>query len=98
VEFEWDPDKAVANAKKHGVDFSEDYKAYEAGTNVVFLEPDIAVAFPNSASVNQALPLLLRLSKTKAIVSGRPNKALQPTSRARSGRAKSKERSRAARG
>ena len=31
------------------------YQAYRAGTNVVFLEPDIAAAFPDSASVNQAL-------------------------------------------
>ncbi len=43
------------------------YKAYRAGTNVVFLEPDIAAVFPDSASVNHALRLLVRLSKTKAI-------------------------------
>jgi hypothetical protein len=73
------------------------YKAYQAGTNVVFLEPDIAPVSRNSASVNQALRLLVRLSKTKAIAGSRP-KALQPTSRARSARAKSKKRSPAARG
>ena len=73
------------------------YKAYQAGTNVVFLEPDIAAVFPDSASVNQALRLLVRLSKTKAIPGSRPPKALQPTSRARR-KAKSKPRSRAARG
>lgn len=53
-------------------------KAYHAGTNVVFLEPDIAAVFPDSASVNQALRLLVRLSKTKAIAGSRP-KAPQPT-------------------
>ena len=74
------------------------YQAYRAGTNVVFLEPDVAAAFPNSASVNEALRLLLRLSRTKAIVSSGPDKAPQPTSRARSARAKSKKRSRAGRG
>ena len=37
------------------------YQAYRAGTNVVFLEPDVAEAFPNSASVNEALRLLVRL-------------------------------------
>ena len=49
------------------------HKAYQAGTNVVFLEPDIAAVFPDSASVNQALRLLVRLSKTKAIAGRRPN-------------------------
>lgn len=73
------------------------HQAYQAGTNVVFLEPDIAAVFPDSASVNQALRLLVRLSKTKAVTGSRPNKALQPTSRARQ-KAKSKLRSRAARG
>ena len=73
------------------------YTAYRAGTNVVFLEPDIAAAFPDSASVNQALRLLVRLSKTKAMAGSRPNRALQPTSRAHR-RAKPKRRSPAARG
>ena len=73
------------------------YKAYQAGTNVVFLEPDIAAVFTDSESVNQALRLLVRLSKTKAIAGSRSNKALQPTSRARK-KAKSKPRTRAARG
>jgi hypothetical protein len=72
-------------------------KAYQAGINVVFLEPDIAAVFPDSASVNQALRLLVRLSKSKAIAGGRTNTALQPTSRARR-KAKPKQRSRAARG
>ena len=73
------------------------YEAYRAGTNVVLLEPDLMEAFPDSASVNQALRLLVRLSKTKGVSSSRPNKALQPTSRARR-KAKSKPRSRSARG
>ena len=73
------------------------HESYRAGTNVVFLEPDVAEAFPNSASVNEALRLLVRLAKTKAVVSSRPNRALQPSSRARR-KAKSKKRSGAARG
>jgi len=40
------------------------YEAYRAGTNVVFLDPDVAKAFPDSASVNQILRLLLQLAKT----------------------------------
>jgi hypothetical protein len=72
------------------------YKAYQVGTNVVLLDPDIA-AFPGLASVNQALRLLVRLSKTKAVIASRPPKALQATSRARR-KTKSKARSRAVRG
>jgi hypothetical protein len=33
------------------------YEAYKAGTNVVFLDPDVATAFGDSTSVNQALRL-----------------------------------------
>ena len=51
------------------------YQAYRAGTNVVLLEPDIAAVFPDSASVNEALRLLVRLAKTKGVVEGRANKA-----------------------
>jgi hypothetical protein len=43
------------------------YESYRSGTNVVFLEPDVAEMFPNSASVNQALRLLVRLAKTKGV-------------------------------
>ena len=31
------------------------YEAYRKGTNVVFLDPDVAQVFKDSASVNQAL-------------------------------------------
>jgi hypothetical protein len=37
--------------------------AYKAGTNIVFLNPDVAEAFPDSPSVNRALRLLLELAK-----------------------------------
>jgi hypothetical protein len=72
------------------------HEAYRAGTNVVFLEPDLIEAFPDSASVNQALRLLVRLSRSKAMTRSRP-KALQPTSRARK-KGKPKSRARATRG
>ena len=36
---------------------------YEAGTNVVLLEPDVAAAFPTDQAVNDALRLVLRLSR-----------------------------------
>lgn len=51
------------------------YEAYKAGTNVVFLEPDLVDAFPDSASVNQALRLLVKLSRSKARSRSRPNTA-----------------------
>lgn len=64
---------------------------------MVFLEADLVEAFPDSASVNQALRLLVRLSLSKAPTSNRPNKALQPSSRTPK-KTKSKRRSRVARG
>ena len=47
----------------HGVR-GKHFEAYRAGTNVVFLEPDVAKAFRDSASVNQVLRLLLQLART----------------------------------
>jgi len=63
-----------------------------AGTTMVLLEPDVAKAFSSGKRVNQALRSYLRASSDKL-----PNKALQPSSRARK-KAKSKVGSRAARG
>ena len=34
---------------------------YRAGTNIVLLDPDVAVAFPTEQAVNEALRALLRL-------------------------------------
>jgi hypothetical protein len=39
------------------------HEAYRGGTNVVFLEPDVAKVFTDSASVNRILRLLVRLAK-----------------------------------
>jgi hypothetical protein len=39
------------------------HQAYQAGTNVVFLEPDVAKVFTDSASVNRVLRMLLHLAK-----------------------------------
>ena len=46
----------------HGVR-GKHHEAYKAGTNVVFLEPDLAKVFTDSASVNRVLRLLLNLAK-----------------------------------
>jgi hypothetical protein len=56
------------------------YEAYRAGTNVVFLDPDVARAFPDSASVNQILRLLLQLAKTSVRAEASPSDALPPAS------------------
>ena len=37
---------------------------YRKGTNLVLLAPDVAQAFPDSESVNEALRLLIKVAKT----------------------------------
>lgn len=39
---------------------------YQAGTNLVLLEPDVAAAFSDSKKVNEALRLLIRVAQTHA--------------------------------
>jgi hypothetical protein len=39
------------------------HAAYKTGTNVVLLDADVARAFPDSASVNTALRLLLEIAE-----------------------------------
>lgn len=39
------------------------HEAYKAGTNVVFLDADVAKVFKDSASVNSALRLLVDVAK-----------------------------------
>ncbi|MGA2902262.1 MAG: hypothetical protein ABSD98_00400 [Candidatus Korobacteraceae bacterium] len=41
------------------------HEQYKAGTNVVFLDPDIAMVFKDSESVNRALRLLLDLARNQ---------------------------------
>ena len=52
------------------------YGRATAGTTMVLLEPDVAEAFSDGASVNQALRSYLRTSRGKL-----PIKALRPTTR-----------------
>ena len=35
---------------------------YQAGTNLVLLEPDVAAAFPDAKTVNEALRLLIKVA------------------------------------
>ncbi len=39
------------------------HAAYQAGTNMVLLDADVAKAFPDSSSVNRALRLLLEVAE-----------------------------------
>jgi hypothetical protein len=43
---------------------------YKAGTNLVLLTPDVAAAFPDSESVNEALRLLIKVAKTNSHLQG----------------------------
>lgn len=38
-------------------------KRYAAGSNVVILSPDVAEAFPDSDSVNEALRVLIKVAR-----------------------------------
>lgn len=78
------------------------YERATAGTTLVLLERDVAEAFPDGQTVNQALRALIKVAKTQVRTAGSrgklANSALQPTSRARKPRSKSGKRARAARG
>jgi hypothetical protein len=78
------------------------YERATAGTTLVLLERDVAEAFPDGQTVNQALRALIKVAKAQARTQSSrgtlANTALQPTSRARKVRSKSTKRSRAARG
>jgi hypothetical protein len=39
---------------------------YRAGTNLVLLEPDVATAFPDSKTVNEALRLLMKVAQKQS--------------------------------
>jgi hypothetical protein len=38
---------------------------YRAGTNLVLLEPDVAAAFPDAKTVNEALRLLIKVAENQ---------------------------------
>ncbi|MFO0127982.1 MAG: hypothetical protein ACK54J_12330 [Pseudanabaena sp.] len=48
---------------------------YRTGTNIVLLDPDVALAFPTSEAVNEALRLLMQIAQRQ-----KTNNALEPTS------------------
>lgn len=40
MEFEWDPEKAAANARKHGVDFAEAMTVFSDPLELTIVDPD----------------------------------------------------------
>ena len=44
---------------------------YRAGTNLVLLEPEVARAFPNDKTVNEALKLVMKLKQVQENASGK---------------------------
>lgn len=42
------------------------YEAFRKGTNLVLLEPDIAEAFPDATSVNEALRMLAKVASRQS--------------------------------
>jgi hypothetical protein len=72
-------------------------KRVREGTNIVLIDPEMVEAFPTEAAVNEALRGVLNTARAVRSGGGLPNKALQPTSRAKRAD-KKRARSRAARG
>jgi hypothetical protein len=68
-----------------------------ASMNIVLIEQEVSEAFPTERAVNEALKGVLNTTRAVRNTGGLPNKALQPTSRAKR-KAKSRRLSRAARG
>lgn len=78
------------------------FKRATAGTTLVLLEPDVAQAFPDAETVNQALRALVKIARTQTktvqTAAELPNNTtLQPPSRAQR-KSKMKTKPRAARG
>ena len=72
LRFDWDPEKADSNLKKHGVRFAEDFREgvrgkdaarFAEGSNVIVLDPDVAEVFRDAKAVNEALRFLARSAR-----------------------------------
>src|SRR5262249_52442096 len=51
------------------------YARYMASSNVVVLDPDVSEVFPNAASVNEALRLLVSVAHRRASTRRHPERA-----------------------
>jgi hypothetical protein len=62
---------------------------YRSGTNLVLLEPDVREAFPDDESVNEALRVIAKAAKSRALPDRkRPTKVRRQSSQTRSGKAR----------
>ncbi|NJL10287.1 MAG: hypothetical protein HC908_09235 [Calothrix sp. SM1_7_51] len=66
-----EPETTVNDEMKPEYDFSggirgKYYQAYIKSSNIVVLDPDVAEIFRDSASVNEALRLLVKVAKVSA--------------------------------
>lgn len=50
------------------------HEAFGKGTNLVLLEPDVAEAFPDASSVNEALRMLAKVASRQPTVGRGPRK------------------------
>jgi len=50
------------------------YEAFQKGTNLVLLEPDVAKAFPDASSVNEALRMLAKVATRQSRAGREPRK------------------------
>jgi hypothetical protein len=57
------------------------YRRFQAGTNIVRLEPDLAKAFPTDEAVNEALRTVVRASPALRRAARLPNKGMKLTKR-----------------
>jgi hypothetical protein len=57
------------------------YQRYMESTNVVVLDPDVAVGFKNSEAVNNALRALLRIAQESTGLAPRPGSRAKRTVR-----------------
>jgi len=74
-------------------------RAYQSGNNLVLLDPDVAAAFPDAASVNRALRVLAELAKQELPAGGTPqapHRSPRPRTKAAEGRPSKPQRRRAA--
>ncbi len=60
--------------------------AYQQGTNLVLLQPDVAAAFSTSAAVNDALKGLLKVARTAKVSRAPTGRVAPPKSAARGSR------------
>ena len=60
MEFEWNPDKAITNIKKHNVSFTEAATVFNDPLSLTYPDPD--------HSINESRYITIGLSKTGKII------------------------------